>query len=213
MPRTRAFTLIELLVVMAIIATLAALLLTAISRAKATAQAASCRNNLKQWGTATLLFAANHDDFLPRNGSSGGNSTTNGWYIELPEDMNLLPYSKMPWRTNKAIDPGHSIWICPANPQRSTGTNLFHYCLNKNVSGTNQVRLSSIRRPMTAVWLFDNGGLGPVAQQDNVHPNLHNHGAQFVFLDAHVAWFQNKDYWNFKTGKGLTNNPELVWRP
>ena len=213
MPRNRAFTLIELLVVMAIIALLAALLLTAISRAKATAEAISCRSNLKQWGVATLLFAANHEDFLPRNGPENGWSRTNGWYIELPEDMNLLPYSKMPWRTNPAIDPGHSIWICPSNTRRSDGDNLFHYCLNRNVNGTNQARLSSIHRPMTAVWLFDNGKAGPVAQQDNVHPNLHNHGAQFVFLDAHVAWFQNKDYWNFKSGKGLTNNPDLVWRP
>jgi prepilin-type processing-associated H-X9-DG protein len=52
-----------------------------------------------------------------------------------------------------------------------------------------------------------------VAQWNNVHSNLHNHGAQFVFLDGHVARFNNKAYWNFKTGQGLTNNPELVWIP
>ena len=213
MKRTRAFTLLELLVVIAIITLLAALLLTAIGRAKATAQAIACRNNLKQWGEATLFYAGNHNDFLPNNGSSGGNSTTNGWYIELPEEMDFPPYNKMPWRTNAAVDPGNSIWICPSNPRRSNGDNLFHYCLNENINGTNQVRLGSISRPTVKVWLFDNGGLAPVAQQNNVHPNLHNHGAQFVFLDAHVARFRNTEYWDFKKDKGLTNNPELVWRP
>jgi prepilin-type processing-associated H-X9-DG protein len=42
---------------------------------------------------------------------------------------------------------------------------------------------------------------------------LHNHGAQFVFLDSHVERFQNTEYWDFKNGKGITNNPELVWMP
>ena len=213
MPRIRAFTLIELLVVMAIIALLAALLLTGVSRVKAAAQAIACRNNLKQWGIATHLYAATHNDLLPKNGSSSGNSTTNGWYIELPDEMNLPPYNKMPWRTNAAIDVGHSIWICPSNTRRSNGNNLFHYCLNENVNGTNQARLNSIPQPAVTVWLFDNGGLAPVAQQNNVHPNLHNHGAQFVFLDAHVARFQNTEYWDFKNSKGITNNPELVWMP
>ena len=64
-----------------------------------------------------------------------------------------------------------------------------------------------------SVWLFDNGGLAAVAQQNNVHTNLHNQGAQFVFLDGHVARFRNTEYWNFSTNKGITNNPELVWIP
>lgn len=213
MPRTRAFTLIELLMVLAIIALLATLLLTVINRAKAAAQAIDCRNNLRQWGQATQLYAANHNDLLPKNGAESGLSPTNGWYVELPAEINLPSYKSMPWRTNPAIDPGHSIWICPSNTRRSNSNNLFHYCLNRNVNGTNQARLSSIPCPTVTVWLFDNGGVGPVAQQDNVHPNLHNHGAQFVFLDAHVARFRNTQYWDFKNGKGLTNNPELVWRP
>jgi prepilin-type N-terminal cleavage/methylation domain-containing protein/prepilin-type processing-associated H-X9-DG protein len=216
MKRARAFTLIELLVAIAIIAILAALLLSGLHRAKASAQAISCRNNLRQWGVATHVFASENNDYLPKDGSFSGSSTGEGWYIDLPRVLNLPTYHEMPWRTNADIDPGHCIWICPSNPRRSNGNELFHYCLNKNVNGNgtdNQILLSNVRRPAVTVWLFDNGQIAAVAQQNNVHTNLHNKGAQFVFLDGHVARFRNTDYWNFTTGKGITNNPELVWCP
>ena len=73
--------------------------------------------------------------------------------------------------------------------------------------------MGCIPKPSATVWLFDNGKLAAVAQQNNVHSNLHNRGAQFVFLDGHAARFRNTEYWNFTTGKGITNNPDLVWMP
>lgn len=212
----RGFTLIELLVVLAVIAVLAGLLLPALHRARQAAQAAFCVNNLKQWGLATQMFAAENEDLLPKDGAPNGISLLDGWYNDLPRVLGLPCYELMPWHTNATAAPGRSLWICPANPRRSNGTNLFHYCLNEHVNGRGagkQVRLSSIARPAMTVWLFDNGGLAAVAQQNNVHTNLHQRGANFTFLDGHSAGYPSREYWDFAAQEGRTNNPSLIWIP
>lgn len=211
-----AFSLLELLVVITITVALAGVLLPALSRARRSARDVGCLNNLRQWGKATQLYAAENNDRLPWDGSPNGLSRETGWYIELPRVIGIPTYPELSWRTNAEVPVSTSVWICPANPRRSNGNNLFHYCLNEHVNGRGGGRradLTSIRKPAATIWMFDNGKLAAVAQQNNAHTNIHRSGAHFLFLDGHVQHFPNTRYWDFENGKGRTDDTELLWHP
>lgn len=100
--KPKGFTLIELLVVIAIIAILAAILFPVFAQAKAAAKGAVCLSNVKNVGTASMLYSGDYDDMkVPKYGYFVGN-VTYWWFgaqtypantIDLTQGI-LYPYMK-----------------------------------------------------------------------------------------------------------------------
>src|SRR2546426_12410132 len=88
----KGFTLVELLVVIAIIGLLAALLLPALSLAKARARSTTCKNHLRQMGIALQMYVHDHENKYPywENPSHDpslddaiGSANTGYWWAKL----------------------------------------------------------------------------------------------------------------------------------
>lgn len=218
-PGPSAFTLLELLVVTAILGILATLLLASATRPVALARGVACRQHLRQWGLATRSYADDHDDHLPPEGfpNPGDRHTNVGWYVQLPLHIGLPRYHDQPWRTNPAARIPFSPWLCPANRRRSNGNNLFHYCLNQHVDGTQNeehpTRMGDIPSPSLTPWLFDTKNLPAVGSWNFPHTNLHSGGAHFLCLDGHAELVPAPVYWDFERNRPRTNSGRLRWIP
>ena len=130
-PRS-AFTLVELVVVIAIVAVLAALLLPALSRAKARSLGIVCLSNLKQMTLAWTLYAHGENDRVAMNigyqAQEDWESWVRGcltldvpppaWSSIPPTDSTDVTYLlRSPMRPYGAV-PG--IWRCPADNSTRT---------------------------------------------------------------------------------------------
>ena len=90
-PMGLAFTLIELLVVIAIIAILAAMLLPALSAARARAQSSTCVANLKTLGLFQFNYADSQKGYLTGPKGYGG---TDYIYVQKLASAGVLPNTK-----------------------------------------------------------------------------------------------------------------------
>lgn len=140
----KGFTLIELLVVIAIIAILAALLLPALSRAKARAKSINCLNNLRQIGLGFVLYGQDNDDQIVLVGL-GKLTAPGAWF---PGDVTYWPDLLRPY-----LAVSNSV-ACPM-VAKGFGIGFNHVEIGGWIG--NPDKLSTIKRPADTVPFADTG--------------------------------------------------------
>jgi len=97
---SHGFTLLEALVVITILVVLAALVLPLMSRAAMSANSVKCTSNLRQIGTAMLLYATDNAGVLPASTHSA--RVAESWIYEIAD----------------YLDDVDQVRVCPADPAK-----------------------------------------------------------------------------------------------
>ncbi|EIQ01398.1 type II secretory pathway, pseudopilin PulG [Opitutaceae bacterium TAV1] len=166
----RAFTLIELLTVIAIIGILAGIIIPTVSKVRTTAQSAVCKSNLRQIGTAFMLYAEDNRGLYPAprqpdapedpNQNPGGGP----WQLELaPYTSPKLAVGRVNMYRLKEHDPKGNPAYCPSyfrffgNVAAVQATNLnalgygMNFSLNVNGRDINFSGRNKMRFPATGI--------------------------------------------------------------
>ena len=121
-----AFTLIELLIVIAVLALLLAILLPALSLARAKGREVACLSNLKQLQTCAKLYSMDYDGFLPPNRHAydiGTGAPLVGWNDSMTWCAGLAPFDTTTENIQRSLlfpyNRSAGIYRCPSDMSRS----------------------------------------------------------------------------------------------
>jgi len=189
MKRT-GFTLIELLVVIAIIAILAAILFPVFAKAREKARQTSCLSNLKQLGTALMMYVQDYDEMTPpHTDDEPSPPPPYNWRWDM-FPLRLAPYTK-----------NYQILRCPSDTGLTTPADAAtgrwsSYGVNALVV---RISLAQVDDSSGTLSMFETteSDLGVEGNDDRPYQvptsaayTRHNGGFNADFMDGHAKWLK-----------------------
>jgi prepilin-type N-terminal cleavage/methylation domain-containing protein/prepilin-type processing-associated H-X9-DG protein len=205
--KSSGFTLVELLVVIGIIAVLIAVLLPVLGKARIAAQSVTCAAQMRQVGTAMLMYCNEHRGEFPE--TTHGTSADRSWIFTM----------------SKYLSNVDKIRVCPADPrgdqliaESGTSYTLNEYIAVAKISPFGVVledftNLSKIRRPVETIAAFetaDNADVGP--SSDHTHSR-----GWYVAATAEARWtavlgdVQPDRHRSRTHARRLTGSSNILW--
>ena len=208
--RSRAFTLVELLAVIAIVGVLSALVIVGIGAARKKAADAGCLSNLRQLGTAYLMFVADNKGYsIPANVGSSSPWSEDGHSNSGIEILRRYyrPGPRYSWTQNqvKIEDPMEKCPTALLNGWSDTLYGLSDYMTNRKIIGFYQM-------PVKTPMLWDGSGSWIGGKKLQLR---HNGGLNSAFLDGHVEHIPSGDgrlyssWWASATNQSIPNSNSL----
>lgn len=235
-----AFTLVELLVIIAVFAILAALLLPALSAAKAKAKRTACLNNLRQINLGLRMYCDDFNDASPKTGIARFGTQSWSSYRKL-----MSSYVGV----NGESSPKDRLFACPADSfyfdfeRNATGvpTALIYvsgsihaqsnfdyssYCFNGGTAGSFSLhtntpgiggwKLSSIKNPAKTVLIAEHPAFFPYSWHQPKQPlpplMMFKDAKNMVsFVDGHADFI--KIFWDSNTLQNGAHSIAMQYDP